>query len=329
MHQLVLKLTRQAEAPALLARLQLDEGALLACFARGAARGTAPLWIAKIASSATGGERLAAEAKALRELAPWAGELGIPRLLAWEAGSAAGEACLIQSGLSGQHPALPLQRGAWTALAPAWMECGCWLMRFQRSVPAPCRRSLAELAQEAARRSDRDAQQHPELGPLLLGLGQLLAGLLEQAGGAAENVPGVATHGDFWAGNILRGPRDGKIQVVDWSGYGAGSALQDLLTAISWIAPTGRLEGWRAAYFTPGRMREWLRDWARGAGYEDRTARLAFYHFLLVRMSWELGLRLQHRSAQEVAGAQRFWHEALSWLSQHRFPDPFTPLPVV
>lgn len=329
MHKLVLEMTRHAPPGFTLSRLHLDQGALLACFNPGMAAGAAPCWIAKIAANPEADQRLAAEADALRQLEPWAEELGVPRLLAWQTAGAEGHACLIQSGRGGQHPRLTLRHGRpWAALPPPLMACGRWLGNFQRRVPPPRPGTLAQHVEESMSRCDRDVVRHAGPAPLLGGLRRLIPGLLSRAAGSADALPVVALHGDFWAGNLLQRRPDGALSVVDWSGFGGGSALQDLLTCLSWIEPARRFEGWLAVFFHPGRAREWLRERARAAAYNDITARLAFYHFLLTRMGWELGLGLQHRSRTEIAAAERFWSEALSWLAQRRFPDPFTPLPV-
>lgn len=328
MHELVLELTRRAPPGATLARLHLDQGALLACFERGQAAGTAPRWIAKIASHDEADGRLAAEARALKSMEPWAEELGVPRVVAWRPAEAPGHGCLIQTGLSGRHPQLALRRGRpWAALPEPLLACGAWLEKFQQRVPAPLSGTLAGLARDAIRQCEGDVARHTAEAPLLRRVHRLLAGSAEYAAGAAEALPMVAVHGDFWAGNLLR-QRTGRLGVVDWPGFGAGSALQDLLTCLSWIEPARRFEGWMAAFFTAGSARDWLRARARTAGYSDSCARLAFFHFLQTRMRWELGLGLQHRDRGEVAAAERFWSEALDWLEERRYPDPFTPLPV-
>lgn len=329
MHDLVLEQTRHSPPGFTLSRLHLDQGALLACFEPGKAAGAAPLWIAKLAASSEAERRLTAEAQALRHLEPWADTLGAPRLLAWRPADSGGHACLIQTGLGGKHPHLALRRRRpWAPLPPPLLECGTWLDGFQRLVPAPRPGSLASLVQGAMSQCDAEISCHASKASLLLGLRRLFPALLAHAADSAAALPVVALHGDFWAGNMLQRLPNGAMAVVDWSGFDRGSALQDLLTCLSWIEPVRRLAGWLAAFFTPGRARDWLRERARAAGYSDCSARLAFYHFLLTRMSWELGLRLQYRSRAEITAAERFWSEALSWLAQHNFPDPFTPLPV-
>lgn len=341
MHELILGFYRQAPPGSFLARLPLDEGGLVACWEPGASRMASPCWLAKTASGRLGVQRLAAEARALSRLDAVAAALGVPRLLGWLGPSEAPTqaASLVQSGVAGRRlECIWNPRRPWRPLPAALLAAGDWLVRFQRLVPPPRQASLAQLTAEAQEWAQADAGLHPEAAPLLHALRGLLPPLLRQAGEEAADLAGVAIHGDFWPGNILVAPGQRptlhSLRVVDWSGFATATPLHDLLTFVgqvslrAWRRRPDRLEGWLAAYFSPGSMRDYLRAQAQERGFSESAARLAFYLFLLERMSWELGLRLQWRNAEERRGAQRNWSRLLSWMAQHRYPDPFTPLPV-
>lgn len=329
MHELVLELLRDQPQPGALARFPLDDGALVCAF-RGPGR---PRWIAKTAEGEAGIQRLRAEAAALGQMEAHADVLGIPRLLGWEDGtdSPDGNACLVQSGVAGE-PALGTValRRPWAPLPEETRQAAAWLDQFQQLVPPPRAATLGELEQELRSQIEQDCLLDPEHRPLLLPLLKALPPSPEPGRAA------VAMHGDFWAGNVLLEARAGwplAVRVIDWSGFGAGTALVDLLT---WMAQLGenrtrrmeRLARWQALLFAPGTVRDFLRGWSANRHYGADLARWAFYMFLLHRLRWELGLALQTRDAAERAQAQRDWAAIIAWLVQHRYPDPFTPLPV-
>lgn len=326
MHELILDLMQDQPGSAL-ARFPLDDGALL-CLFRG---GACPRWVAKTASGDAGIHRLRAEAVALNHLDPWAAVLGVPRRLGWHDGAATGDgvACLVQTGVTGAPAAGACDwRHPWAKLPVETRRIATWLRQFQTTVPPPRNVTFAELEREARSQAESACRHHPTFAALLVPALTALPHLPE------PQRTGTAIHGDFWAGNVLLESRYSTAapHVIDWSGFGAGTELEDLLT---WIAHLGagrrsgsRLERWRALFFTPGTMRDFLLDWSRRCGYGENLARWAFYLFLLRRMGWELGLGLQARDAVERALAQREWPEIASWLAQHRYPDPFTPLPV-
>ncbi|HUX67643.1 MAG TPA: phosphotransferase [Terriglobales bacterium] len=342
MHELILEMVQMAPAPVALSRLPLDDGALVVGFAVGGDRRqraqAPPLWVGKTGYGSRGCRRLRAEAQALGQLEGLAGTLPVPRLLGWRESEVRGEAvaCLVQSGMAGTPMEGAGPRG-WGSrgLPAALLAAGDWLRRFQRLADAQRlagpRRGLTELAAEACARAENEAEGHAELAPLLTALSPVVAHAAARAEPGAASVP---MHGDFWAENILavrpvRSLHD--MSVIDWSGLGAGSALDDLLTFTANLsdgaARRERLGRWQELFFAPGRVRDYLRDWAAAAGYGDRTARLAFYLFLLRRLVWELGLGLQTRSAGERAQARAEWSEVLAWLAQRRYPDPFLPMP--
>ena len=344
MHELIMDFLQVSAAPVELSRLPLDDGALVVGFETGG-RGrrqaqSAPLWVAKTAYGPRGCRRLRAEAQALGQLAALAGTLQVPRLLGWRESEVGGEAaaCLIQSGMPGSPVRCNwLKRRTWTGLPTALLAAGDWLQRFQRLADrhrlAGPRRGLTELAAEAGARAQAEAEDHTELAALLLALPPVVAEAAAQAEPQAASLP---IHGDYWAGNILAvapNPSFHGLSVIDWSGLGAGSALDDILT---WVGnqgggrvgrSAGRLARWQALYFSSAPVRGYLREWAAAAGYADRTARLAFYLFLQRRLSWELGLGLQTRGAGERARARAEWGEVLGWLARRRYPDPFLPMP--
>ncbi len=329
MHELVRDLL---PAPALaprLVRLPLDDGALIAAFAP---RAEAPLWVAKTAYGAAACLRLRAEAEALGRLVALAHTLNLPRRLAWRECGDGPEisACLVQSTVAGTRRLWCLSSARpWARLPPLLEAAADWLRRFQRLAQvdalglAPLR--LGELAEQTWLCLLNDRRLHPEWRPLLEALPALPR--------VAPHLPTTATHGDFWVGNLLWQP-PWRVGVVDWSGLSAGSALDDLLTFTSnpprrpAEPARPRLACWQAMWFSPGRPREFLRSWARDAGYSEGDARSAFYIFLFRRMRWELGLGLQTRSRDDRLQAAREWLAIVHWLAEHRFPDPFTPMPV-
>ena len=327
MHELILDLL-QDHPGAALARFPLDDGALLCLFHGGAC----PRWIAKTAAGEAGIRRLRAEAAALDQLEPWANILNIPRRLGWHDGAAAPDelACLVQSGVDGTPAAGVCDlRRPWAALPDETRHIAAWLRRFQVTVPPPRACTLADLERQARRQAEDACSSHPEYAPLLRSALAALPPLPE------PSRPAIAIHGDFWSGNVLwDSKRDPSraVGVIDWSGFGAGTALEDLLTWTAHLGARGRLrsrlERWRVLFFSPGTARDFLRGWSAGCGYGESLARWAFYLFLLRRMGWELGLGLQARDDTERATAQCDWTEIAAWLAQHRHPDPFTPMPV-
>lgn len=332
MHELVREWSARGGSGLRLARLPLDEGALVAAFVP--ARGGSRLhWLAKTAYGEAACRRLRAEQAALARLAPVAERLNIPRLLAWSEIGAdeASEACLLQTAVDGE----PMHcrwngHGAGSALAPALAATGDWLRRFQAlSREQPELHPGLSLAEWTGQTRTRLATATGEAA-------RLLGPLLPLAAEAAAPIPCVPVHGDFWTGNMVWTPGRGKgagVGVVDWSGLRHGSALDDLLT---WMASLvcgrrghrrTRLEAWKLLWFTGGQPRQYLRAWVAEAGYPAATARGAFYLFLARRLAWELGLDLQARNGAERECSQAEWSEALDWLQLHSFPDPFTSAP--
>ena len=327
MHELILDLVRDMPTPYRLARLPLDDGALVSLFSAT----ERPRWIAKTATNAAGIRRLRAEARALGWMETQAEALGVPRLLGWREEASGDVACLVQSGVTGR-PAFGLRRGRRGLPFPTHLV-GDWLQRFQCLVISPRQRSVADVRAEVCRQADADAEAHPGYAALLDGL---LAGLQTLPLGTGALTPSVAVHGDFWAGNVLLAPaasRGLRLRVIDWSGFDDGTGLEDMLTWMAFldarrsVPEAGRLQRWRRVFFVPGPARDFLRDWSQRVGYAAATARLAFYLFLLRRLSWELGLCLQARSPGEQARARQEWTAVVAWLAQNRYPDPFSATP--
>ncbi|HET9785480.1 MAG TPA: phosphotransferase [Terriglobales bacterium] len=328
MHELVREWSTRSHPFPFLMRLPLDGGALVAAFAP-EGQGSRMQWLAKSARGEAACRRLRAERDALLRLAPLAERLCIPRLLDYREsdGGGAPEACLLQTALSG----LPMRcrwRGhgswrVWRGLAAA----DAWLIEFQQQ----CR--LQPDMQTTSCLADLAEQTRQRLQAAATPAADLLSPLLEQCHPppASRCIP---IHGDFWAGNLIwrrgggqRSTATARLGVVDWSGLGFGSALDDLLT---WMASLpcaatadARLALWRHLWFAPGRGRDRLRARARAAGYTPPEARAAFYLFLARRLGWEMGLDLQARNQAERKRSLAEWSVALDWLRRQGFPDPF------
>jgi hypothetical protein len=175
-------------------------------------------WLAKVAGDPLGKRRLRREHEALRYLQPWAGQLGIPELVAWE--EEAGRSCLIQGGIPGSAlfygvPHDLDEAGIKRRFQPP-LE---WLERFGATVPLP----QPESEWSVADRHIRVVEQREDLGAARIGLVEVL-----RASRPAASRPALAVHGDFWVHNILYS--GSRIAVCDWDGFGAGTPLQDFFS---------------------------------------------------------------------------------------------------
>ncbi|MGH9476736.1 MAG: phosphotransferase [Terriglobales bacterium] len=304
MHEVVRELMERDWPPAVVARVPLDGGALVAGFEPAGRQRLR--WVAKVGYGQAACQRLRAEAAALRGLAAVAEQLQIPRLLAYreQGGGATARACLAQSGLAG---ARWRRRRAAAVLA--------WLRRFQELAPGPGPRpALQTLVATMREQCTTQVRCDPDLAPWLDWVAAQLPP--ESHAGAALAAP---VHGDFWPGNVLWQP-GGGVGVVDWGGWGWGSRLDDVLT---WHTHPGLGEARLDPVLRQGEARRCLRAWAAAAGYDGAAARLAFYLFVARRVRWELGLDLQARRQAERRQARREWRAVLAALARQRYPDPF------
>lgn len=328
MHELLRERLQAAAVPPVLAQFPLDGGALIAAFAPSGDRRLR--WLAKTAYGPAACRRLEAEARALSLLAPLAAELTLPSLLAFRhtgAGDAA-SACLVQSAVGGQRihcrwngsPQAPFPRPM--QLAQRWLE------RFQESacsLPLSLP-TLAKVGADTASCATQALQTDPKLTPLLAWVPQFFAT-------PGPSLRAVAIHGDFWPGNVLWDARSDSVGVIDWSGFGAGSALDDLLTWMTQMPagrtqrPLSRVQSWPAVLFRPGRAQQNLLAWSQRAGYDAATARYALYLFLARRLLWELGFGLQSRGPAERDWTRREWSAVLTWLAERQFPTLGTTFP--
>lgn len=323
MHELVRESVAAVGKPHVLARWPCDDGALLALFSDS----PTPCWLARTAIGPRACARLRAEARALRHLEPWAEVLAIPRLLAWSdetTGDGGAQCCLIQSGLPGsplprRRTVLDIERGPlpdWLQMALAWLEGA-----QQRVTVAAWLRAPSSGAGYGGREAAAAATMDAEL--------QAWCEELRRFAASDVGPRAVASHGDFWSGNLLFQPhRPGWVGVVDWCGLDARSPLHDvctLLTRVPWRSGhAGPASGGAlGALLHPGPARDCLRAWASRCGLDEATARTHFYAYLLERMRWEFGYDLQTRTAAECSQARVEWRPAIAALRARHWPDPF------
>jgi hypothetical protein len=168
---------------------------------------TIPAAIGKLPRTPLDTEIARREAAALRALQPYSGELGIPRLL-FEADLDDGRFLFLQSG----SPGRPLSdHGDHFAKVLPWLE------RFQAKVAAPA--SIGQALRAAVARCGAVLPDATAEERQLLEFGERLAPELER-------IPAAPVHGDFWTGNVLED--GGRMFVIDWSNYRAGSPIEDL-----------------------------------------------------------------------------------------------------
>jgi Phosphotransferase enzyme family len=159
------------------------------------------------------------ECEVLGQLAPFAEQLGIPRLLL-QNDSAAGF-FYMQSGMAGNPLPDELNPADDNEILKQLNVVGPWLERFQHVVPAQ-----GDLASALCGVISGEGDLPRELRRYATEALPLLAG-----------IPTVPAHGDFWAQNVLLG-RNGAA-VVDWGTFHYGAPVEDLLNfCISAVFPS-------------------------------------------------------------------------------------------
>ncbi|MGH9540815.1 MAG: phosphotransferase family protein [Terriglobales bacterium] len=314
MHELIWRYWECEGGDAVLVPLAADCGAsTIACFA--ARGGSVPIWIAKVARTRDGCDRLRREQAALARLAPWHARIRLPRILEWR--EAAADSCLIQTGLAGRTPRWRASRRGLVGKAREVTEAiASWILELQTLVPSPRAAGVQQLAAEWL------SQNH---GPAEPWMPAELNGALEDALRDSEELPAVATHGDLWYGNALW--RSGLAGITDWCGFDAGTPLDDLLSFLIKCPARNkdRPALFRALFFDGKRLSR--QAWALAARLAPPASwRLCFYFFLARRLWWEAGRSYQFRSADERADSRAEWEASLAWLAERGFPAPWANL---
>lgn len=291
-----------------LMRRPTDDGGMIFAFRTGR---NDPVWVARRGTGKRGWRRVQCERRALEWLLPWHAALRAPALL--DVLETPEEIWVVQAGLCGQQRFI--QIGPSGQLPAEILTAIEWLHQFQHTVAAPVDTDVTEVARAWA----RDAAVRPD------GWSEPL---WQQVQSFCPVIPAVATHGDFWVGNLLF-ERSG-MSVIDWNTFHAGNPLDDLLTLFMTLPRQhhghylDRMECFLASFFTPGPALNLLQAWTRRRGVDARAARFCFYLYLARRIRWEFGFGLQSRSWKSIEQSQRFWKRALKWLSEQHFPDPFS-----
>lgn len=310
MHSLIRKQWKANEEATVLARFRFHECGLVLAFRRDAA---GPLWVAKRVESEPGRLRLRNERQALESLFPWCEVLRVPQVLAWSEDES--DACLILSGLPGYSRFPSLRKGA--AVDAHFGIAQNWLRQFHRLVPAPDDGDLSTLH----RRCLQELSELPKRERRSCGLWAKYEQIV------APSRPAVPVHNDFWWGNLLFD--GGRIGVVDWDGFRAGTPLDDLLTL---FLKTPVLRGWTRLsasaafqwmFFEPSPAHRLLQSWAEEYNLSASDGEFCFYSFLVRRLHWELGMSLQPRGDMDRRSAQVEWSAILGWLADQRYPNPF------
>jgi hypothetical protein len=305
MHKAILSRLQREAAPLKLSRFASGRGPILAVFDDWSGH---PLWVAKTASEPLHAARLRNEYDALMYIAPWSGELGIPRVLEWQ--ESCGEAVLIQSGVPGARGRVSLSTNASDKrLERHFQEPLAWAERFRALVPAPSGMTVGQLAE----RYVVDLRGR-EFGNAVNGLVEILG----QAGPASLR-PVVAVHGDFNPSNVLL-KRPG-LSVVDWPTFGPGFPLQDAFSFITNTDYYGRghvcalAESYQHAFFSSSRVSQLVRLQTEAAKCSADDSRFLFYCFLAAQI------------CADAAVPQQTWLDILGYLQEFGYPGPFTPLP--
>lgn len=310
MHTLIRQQWTTAGETTVLARFRYHECGLVMAFRPNVA---GPLWVAKRAESEPGRRRLRNERKALQYLLPWQQLLRIPRVIAWSEDEA--DACLILWGTPGYSRYPFLRTGG--VLDARFQIAQNWLRQLHRLVPSPEDVDLQTLQQRwRAGLEDLPRRERRSRG---------LWRKFDET--KAPFRPAVPVHNDFWWGNLLFD--GGRIGVVDWDGFQAGTPLDDLLTLL-FKTPTvkggtalGASAAFRRTFFEATPTRRLLQRWAAECGLTAKDAEFCFYSFLVRRLHWELGMSLQPREEKDKQAALLQWSAILAWLAHEGYPSPF------
>jgi len=311
MHEVIRRNCEGLGASLHLMRCPTDDGGMIFAFRTGS---YSPVWVARRGTGKRGWRRVQCERRALEWILPWHAALRAPALL--DVLETPKEIWVVQAGLCGQPRFIRI--GPSGQLPPEILMAAGWLHQLQDIVLTPVDADLTEVARAWA----RDAAVRPD------GWSEPL---WQQVQSACQMVPAVATHGDFWVGNLLF-ERSG-MSVIDWNTFHAGNPLDDLLTLFLTLPRKqhrrylDRMECFLASFFTPGPALNLMQAWTRRRGIDARAARFCFYLHLARRIRWEFGFGLQSRSWKSIETSQRFWKRALQWLAERDFPDPFSRPP--
>jgi len=272
-----------------------------------------PLWAAKIALTADSAALLRREYAALETLRPWASRLNIPVTLEW---TGTAPSCLVTSGVSGRvYPiTLPVETGS-RVDGRRLRAAVDWLRLLQSTVPIDALgRDSCGADADDLQELEREADRSPDI-PELHGLCEWL----RHTGDARTR---TASHGDYWAGNILfAAGRDGEHPgVIDLEGFRARDRFHDLLslfTACNYFVDRKMHDRLSAArffqlFFSEGPAARFIRASLRELQPTEPELRRAFYLFIgnSVRVKGPT-----YRSS---------WAQIVRELAKRRFPAPWS-----
>jgi hypothetical protein len=150
--------------------------------------------------------------------------LGVPQPL----GGAPGRGVVLMTACPGVRfdralRDLRFRRDGAARLAEPCRLAGSWLRHFQTVVAPP------GLASEPPPLVARARARVAAAGPLPNAQRLRLAGEVEELCARIGGEPATLTacHGDFWCGNVFWAP--GELEVIDFEGFGAGSAEEDMV----------------------------------------------------------------------------------------------------
>jgi aminoglycoside phosphotransferase len=291
MHELILS---RLQNGAQLARLPSGTNQSISIMAGFGQEGI-PQWIAKLSSSAEGRQTLAQESEALAYLGTCPSQLDIPKVLDYR--DSGTEACLIQSGVGGSP--IVITEESVSNLQPWVRKAVEWLAMFQKGVKVP---SLGIQYTTAKAVAELKGYSGPETA--IRNLGDFLAN-------KEVSLPMVAVHGDYWRSNLFFD--HDKLSVIDWSGFGAGSPLEDhlalLFSTFAYQESASRAaEIAQLTIFGNNALTAELRSWTDKNGLNREQANLAVYLFLANRLIWK-------RFSAD-------WLKVISVLDSQGFPPP-------